>query len=542
MIDLWYARPTMVGGKAWGAPTSILDLARIRLPARRFLRGTPASLALLDFALIFALALALRLHGLAAKPFWIDEVVTKARAALPLPGLIAASFSHHHLPTYFLLLHQVAPGGSAWMLRLPSAIGGAFAAAIGGLVGQRLSGRMAGLMSGLMLAAAPVMVQFGQDARPYALELACLMLSLWGLVTLACDAEAAGGSWRNGVRAWSALLLGMVGGLALIGDAGPFLLAANLAAWPIARGLAGAGRRRFLRRWIAGQAAVLLAVAPLYVAMSRAIDGDYMVAFAWIPPLDALRAWRVAADVYLLRGANIDSLHLLPAGLPGVALVVPLLAVAGFVALRRQPAARIVMVLAVLSLPVLLVLAEPSRPLWLPRYLLWSGAAFLILAGVGAAWLARRWSGAAPAAAAALLLVNLLPFYRGETVPRWDHAAASLAPALAAGADVFLDDHGVPMMLRAYLPGGDAALPRSKVLFQLSQAEAHLRAGGTVIAVHGPTGQGWTSRTAGFKARVAVLGTPVGETRIGHEIVLIRFNPPPGPTPGPLEADVRPNP
>ena len=511
------------------------------------MRGTAALLAVLDFALIFALALALRLHGLGAKPFWIDEVVTKARAGLPLPALIAASFSHHHLPTYFLLLHWLAPGGSAWMLRLPSAVGGAFAAAIGGLVGRTLgarfgAGRIGGLISGLMLAAAPVMVQFGQDARPYALELACLMLSLWGLVTLACDAEAAGGSWRNGVHAWSAFLLGMLGALAVIGDAGPFLLAANLAAWPIARGLAGAARRRFLLRWIAGQAAVLLAVAPLYVAMSRAIDGDYMVAFAWVPPLDALRAWRVTADVYLLRGANIDTLHLLPAGLPGIVLVVPLLAAAGFVALRRQPAARIVMVLAVLSLPVLLVLAEPSRPLWLPRYLLWSGATFLILAGVGAAWLARRWRVAAPTAAAALLLVNLLPFYHAETVPRWDRAAASLAPALAAGADVFVDDNAVPMLLRAYLPGGDAALPQHKVLVQLSQVENQLRAGNPVIAVHGPTGQGWMSRTSGFKARLAQLGPPADETKAGREIVLIRFNPPPGPVPGPLEADVRQNP
>jgi mannosyltransferase len=501
---------------------------------------------LLDFALIFALALALRLYGLGEKPFWVDEVVTKARAALPLPRLIADSYSHHHLPTYFLLLHTLASGGSAWMLRLPSAIGGAFAAAIAVLVGRRLAagfgaGRVGGLISGLMLAASPVMVQYGQDARPYALEVACLMLSLWGLVSLACDAEAAGGSWRSGAGAWSALLLGMLGALSLIGDAAPFLLAASLAAWPIARGLAGAGRRRFLIRMVVGQAAVLLALSPFYVAMSRAIDEDYMVAFAWVPPLDALRFWRVAADVYLLRGANIVSLNLLPASLPGLALAVPLLALAGVVALRRQPAACTAMVLAILSLPVLLVLAEPSRPLWLPRYLLWSGAAFLILAGVGAAWLAGRWRVAAPAAAA-LLLVNLFPFYRAETVPRWDLAAAALAPALAKGADLFVDDNAVPMMLRAYLPGGDAALPQKKVLFQLGQMENRLRAGDTVIAVHGPTGQGWTSRTAGFKARLAQLGAPVGETRIGHEIVLIRFNPPPGPPPGPLEADVRPNP
>jgi mannosyltransferase len=519
---------------------------------RQSVWGSPRAVTLIDFGLIFALALALRLHGLAAQPLWIDEVVTNSRVALPFSKLIAECFSHHHLPTYFLLLAQLSPGANPWLLRLPSAVAGAFAAAMGMLVGRKLAGsvradRMGGLMSGLMLATAPVLVQFGQDARPYALELACVILSLWGLVVLACDAEAAGGSWRQGLGAWSTLWLGMVGALALIGDAVPFLLVANLSAWPIARSLAGAARGRFLLRWIGGQAAVVLAVAPLYVAMSRGIDDHFMAAFNWIPPLGAMRAWRVGANVYLLRAANIASLHLLPGGLPapmevGLGLAVPLFAGAGFVALRRQSAARIAMVLAVIALPAVLVLSEPARPLWLPRYLLWSGAAFLILAGVGAAWLVRGYRVAASAVAAALLLVNLLPFYRAETVPRWDLAAAALAPALAAGADVFLDYPGVSMMLRAYLPGGNAALPDDRVLFRISEAEARLRAGAPIIAIHGPIGQELTSRRSAFRVRVGQLGTPDEETRIGREIVLIRFNPTPGRTSSRSEANVRPIP
>jgi uncharacterized membrane protein len=516
-------------------------------PPRQSVWGSQSAVTLVDFALIFSLSLALRLYGLGAKPLWIDEVVTKLRVVLPFNKLIADSLSHHHLPTYFLLLAQLSPGADPWLLRLPSAIAGGFTAAVGMLIGRKLAGsvgadRMGGLMSGLILAAAPVMVQFGQDARPYALELACLMLSLWGLVALVCDAEAAGGSWRRGLGAWSTLLLGMVGALALIGDAVPFLLVANLSAWPIARGLAGAARRRFVLRWISGQAAVLLAVAPFYVALSRSIDDHFMAAFNWIPPLGVMRAWRVGANVYLLRAANIASLRLLPAGLPALGLALPLLAGAGFVALRRQPAARIVMVLAVIVLPALLVLSEPARPLWLPRYLLWSGAAFLILAGVGAASLVRRCRVAASAVAAALLLVNLAPFYRAETVPRWDLAAAALAPAIAAGADVFLDDHGVPMMLRAYLLGEDAALPDDSVLFGISEAKARLSVGAPIIAIHGPTGQGLTSRTSAFRARMGELGAPAEEIRIGREIVLIRFNPTPGRASDPLKANIQPIP
>ncbi|HUC19794.1 MAG TPA: hypothetical protein VMA37_19115 [Acetobacteraceae bacterium] len=533
-------------------------LARLRPIPPRLFRLSASSLAWLDFALIFALALALRLHGLGAKPLWIDEIVTKQRVALPFRALLADTLSHHHTPTYFLLLSQLSPGANAFLLRLPSAIGGAFAAAFGGMVGRALAerfgaGRAGGLMAGLMLAAAPVMVQFGQDSRPYPMELACLMLALWGLVVIACDEEAAGGSWRSGLRAWSAFLIGTAGALSLIGDALPFLLAANLSASVIACRLAGAARKRFLIRWILGQAAVLLAVAPLYLAMSRAIDDRYMVAFAWVPPLTALRAWEVGATVYLLRIGNMVSLKLLPGHLPGLMLLAPLLAAAGCVALRRQPAALTVMVLAILSLPVLLFLSEPARPLILPRYLLWSGGVYLVLAGVGAAWLARRWRQTGtlvPVALAGVLLINLFPYYRDETIPRWDKAAAALAPALAKGADLFLDDHGVPMMLRYYLPGGDmapldsdAGLPDNRLLFDLGAAEAKLRAGTPVIAVHGPSGQAITTRTSTFHARVRPLGTPAAETAIGREIVLIRFNPPAGPAPGPLEAsDVRPNP
>jgi mannosyltransferase len=506
---------------------------------RRFLPLTPGTVALLDFAVILILALTLRLYGLGAKPLWLDEVTTAMRVNLPLSGLIADSFRNHHLPTYFLLVSLFSPGASVWLMRLPSAVAGAFAAALGGAVGRTLGGRIAGAMSGLLLATAPVMVQFGQDARPYALILACLTLAIWGLVRLATDPQAAGGSWANGRGPWLAFALGSWGALAVGGDAAPFLLVANLATWPLARGIEPALRRRFLLRWVGVQAAVLLAVAPLYVAMNHAVTGQYLNSFAWIPPPDALRLWRIAADMYLLRAANLVSLHLLPASLPGLGLIAPLLAVVGAAALGRRSAARAVLLLAVLALPVVLFLAHPIRPLWLPRYLLWSGAAFLILAGLGAAWLAGRRPAIATAAAAVLLVVNLLPYYRGETAPPWNLAAAALTPALAAGADVLVDDGAVSVMLRAGLPGGKAALPPEKVLYHLSQARAQLKAGVPVIAVHGPVGQGWTSTESAFRVRMRRIGTPAQETRIGQEILLIRFNPLPRPHPGSLEANVR---
>ena len=115
----------------------------IQTPLRHLESKNPRTATLIDFAVIFLLSLGLRLNGLGKKPLWIDEVVTTLRAALPHTKLIADSLSHHHLPTYFLLLAQLSPGADPWSLRLPSAIGGALAAAAGVLVGRTL-GEMVG--------------------------------------------------------------------------------------------------------------------------------------------------------------------------------------------------------------------------------------------------------------------------------------------------------------------------------------------------------------------------------------------------------------
>lgn len=169
----------------------------------------------------------------------------------------------------------------------------------------------------------------------------------------------------------------------------------------------------------------------------------------------------------------------------------------------------------------------------------------MILAGVGTAWLAQRIRLAAPVApvlAVALLLLNLLPFYRAETVPRWDRAATALAPMLAAGADLYTDDGAIPMMLRAYLPGGDAALPKSRVLRQIGEAQAQLRAGAHVIAVHGPTGQAIFGPLSRFRDELQPLGTPKEQIGVGQEIVLIRFDPIPASESLDAESNVRTNP
>jgi mannosyltransferase len=60
---------------------------------------------------IFAIAFAVRLHGLDFKPYWMDEITTIQRASQPFPTLVSDSLTFHHLPTYFLLISWLVPFG-----------------------------------------------------------------------------------------------------------------------------------------------------------------------------------------------------------------------------------------------------------------------------------------------------------------------------------------------------------------------------------------------------------------------------------------------
>ena len=55
----------------------------------------------LCFIGLFLLGFATRIHDVAAKPFWMDEVTTIHRARLPLWQMIQNSVFFHQFPSYF---------------------------------------------------------------------------------------------------------------------------------------------------------------------------------------------------------------------------------------------------------------------------------------------------------------------------------------------------------------------------------------------------------------------------------------------------------
>ncbi|MDA8050666.1 MAG: glycosyltransferase family 39 protein [Rhodospirillales bacterium] len=488
--------------------------------ARKAGRIVPIAL----FCAILGLALALRLHGLGAKPLWLDEVFTQKRSALSVHGLILDSLRNRHSPLFFLIEHVMLGFGSgAATLRLVAAFTGAFCAALVFAIGREAGLKTGAVLAGLMAALAPLQVGFGQEARSYTLMLVLILVALWGLVRMAATPERVRRPWldRAGLPgAWAAYGLGTAGALWVLGDAVPWLIAANVAMLAVILPRIE-GRGGFLVRWIAVQAAIVVIAGPVYLAMVRAVHAEVIGGFLWISPLTPGFLWTDAASLYGLSDATMVSMRLLPGPVPYLAPVAIALGGLGFFVLRRAPGPRAVLLIAAAGLPVVLALVSLVHPVLLPRYLLWSAAPFFVISGAAVEALPRAVRPAALGVAAVVLTVNLFPYYRAETKPRWDLAASFLTNRSKPGDAVLVADGAAPVMLRAY----SGSTQHFVTTRQVARAAEALANGGRVFAIYGPAGQGKLPSESAFFANAAALGVAGARQAIGQEITIEEIDP-----------------
>ncbi len=487
-------------------------MAQSRMAARRKPEASLARLALV-FGAIFLAGLALRLYALGAKPFWIDEVTTLHRASLPPGRLIGDSLRHHQLPAFFVVTAWVLPFGTdEFWLRLPAAILGALSCALCFGIACDLGGLKAGLAAGLLAATAPAMVQYGQEARSYTAVICAILVGLWGLLALARK-ESRGG--------WAAYVLGTLAALNILSVAIFWLLGANLAgaflAWRRDQG--------FRRRWLLAQAAIIALSLPWFIAMQRLGEHGALGGINWVPALNPAVIWWSFSGTYLFYVTSLIRIREFSPILPGFGVLVALLAAFGLAALRRRPAEAVVLLIAVLCLPVSLLLVSIAVPVLMPRYLLWGAAPYFICAGLGLTMSPKpaQW----PALAALLLLsaVNLAPYYHAETKSRWDLAAKELQTGMRPGDVLLTDDPQTVELINLCLPPGGAPLPAAISTTDLAQALAWQRGGRRVWAVAGAVGQFDEASKIQFAGRIAALGPPQWRTRLGLDIVLLRFAP-----------------
>ncbi|HEY3908639.1 MAG TPA: glycosyltransferase family 39 protein [Stellaceae bacterium] len=485
-------------------------------------------------AAIGLLALALRLHGLGDKPFWLDEVATLRRATSSVHHLVADSLRNNHYPSYFLLLWLVAKiGTSQWLLRLPSALFGALGASLTCAIGRRAAGPRSGLIAGLLMAVSPFAVQFGQEARSYTLVSCLILTAMLGLVRLAQEPVAASLAWPRGGTlrgAWITYCLGTAAALNVLNVAVPWLIAANLAAAVIV-GRAGGERRAFLRNWGLAQLFILASWLPSIACVYIASRGGVLDGAGWAPAVSAGTVWSILAPVYLLRISKFITFGLMPAAVPGLAAAVAVMAALGAWRLRRQPAVLAVLGGAALVLPASLLAVSLFVPVLVPRYFAWSAAPFFILAGAGLGFLSLRRFAVAAAALAIACLVNLAPYYGDETKPRWDLVAAQLAAAARPGDVVLVDSYYSYSVLSVFAARAGFADHGVSLTWDLPQALREAP-GHDLWAVYGRTGQASKKRSPdNYRKALAPLGQPVAQNPVGRYILVWRFREPSGAQP-----------
>ncbi|MDN6859724.1 glycosyltransferase family 39 protein, partial [Pseudomonas sp. CAN2814] len=144
-------------------------------------RESPSLSALLRqwwFLPLLALALCLRLYGLADSALWGDETSSLFLARYSPAQLWQHAAHDVHPPLYFFLLHlwvQVL-GEGVLSLRLFSATFGTLAVFLGGWLIWRLASRRAAFIAVLLLALLPTAVRYSQEVRMYSL-LGCWLLA-----------------------------------------------------------------------------------------------------------------------------------------------------------------------------------------------------------------------------------------------------------------------------------------------------------------------------------------------------------------------------
>lgn len=407
-------------------------------------------------------ALAFGFYQIGRPELWRDELASWSFADRPVASLFTAA--RHTGATqlaYYLMLHAwlTAFGDSADAMRALSALAMAGAAACVALVAQRLAGRRAGLISGLVFALVPSVSRFAQEVRFYAL--ATLVATLATLLLLRALDRPSALRWLS--YAASLALLGYIDLVALSVVAG-HVVGAVLRWWP---------ERDRRQLWFLPAAAAGLAACLPMVLLGSAQAGRQI---AWIP-----RPGLNLAD-FSFFGRNLFYST-------SVAAALIMLAVLAWAVAWREAA--FMTALAVGPVAADWLVSQGAYSYFFPRYLLFTVAAWAILAGMGLSRLDAR------IAVAGVLVVAILgagdqqviretgahswssyPAGSGGSYIDYAAAAAWIAPQVRPGDGVVYEGQGngtnwlmigtgVNYYLSRDLPRG-VAVPRQLFILETS--------------------------------------------------------------------------
>jgi len=135
--------------------------------------------------------------------FTQDEAATLSAIRRPFGAMLAvlAHIDAVH-GAYYLVMHLVAKlGQSEAIIRAPSVLAMAGAAALMTVIGTRLAGTRTGLIAGLVFASCWFTTEYAQDARPFALATFFVVLASYRYVVYAQTGTARDAAWYSLVLA-----------------------------------------------------------------------------------------------------------------------------------------------------------------------------------------------------------------------------------------------------------------------------------------------------------------------------------------------------
>lgn len=393
-------------------------------------------------------ALLINGYGLGSPSLWRDEAYSIEAARRPVSEIAALLGRTDAVNgAYYLLLHPViaAAGTSAAVVRLPSVLAMAAAAAVTAATGRRLAWLaglpepvLTGVIAGLFFAAAPMVTRYAQEARSYALVTMLAAAASYLLVRALTDPR-----WRWWVAYGLAIALAglfhLLALLLVVAHAMTMLAvrARRHAASP--PGVPPAAPR--LRRWLAAVAAAGLVLSPL-LALGYSQRGQ----ISWLGRPGLRAAEHLAAS---FAGSKV---LVLP-----VTLVVLTGAAAGLAQRRPVPVPPAAVALPWLVVPPLTLLAVSQvHPVYDARYVVYCLPAVALLSAAGLSWLARLCAQAplgASRAAAWLPAVVIAVGLAGLLVPPQEHVRQPwFRPDNLRAASAILAAHERPGDAVFYLP------------------------------------------------------------------------------------------
>jgi uncharacterized membrane protein len=368
-------------------------------PAREGDRRAPMLLAV-----VLVGAFVVRL--LVTRALWLDETTTIAQAREPFGEMLAQLLAWDvHPPLFHVLMWAWIRlfGTGELAVRLPSIVAGVATVAIVYLLGRDLFTRRAGLLAAAATALAPMLVWYGQEARMYSLVLLFGLLTVWAQVRVL----------RSGQRRFWALYAIAAALLLWTHYFAVLYVALQQAAFLLVawRRRFDPEARRYLQRWLAATAVIMLALAPMWLVLGPqleafqareagggAADHPEALAVEFQGPLDT---YAVGANgVWALWGFHPLQIMVL------LVAAWPLLMLAGLGMLGRAgaPWKRFLAILVVLPPIALFLMGQQNRFVFEVRYFLLSVPLLLLLL---ASYIDDVRTRAGRAVASGLLLVPL---------------------------------------------------------------------------------------------------------------------------------------